>query len=114
MSSRSQAHKQRIQGVRSDGTVEGVVQNALVDQASTTAIADTYTHAAFAFPLGALTYSAQSLVGGVPVPLISGFTYVPATRTLNWTKTTGTYGIRITARNGANQMAYDDFNIVVT
>lgn len=115
MPSRSQDHKQRVQGIRSDGSVyTGVPLTALVDQTSTNNVADTYTHAAFASPPGALTYSAESLVGGAPVPLIAGFSYNPATRQLSWTKATGTYVIRITARNLANEVAVDDFNIVVT
>ena len=114
MVSRSQRHKERIQGIRSDGTRSNVPLSAMIDQTSTNNIADTYTFAPFDYPQGILTYSAQSVVAGVPQALVAGIAFVPATRTLNWTKPTGTYVVRITAVNNSGQSAYDDINIVVT
>ncbi len=117
MASRSQEHKQRIQGVRSDGgTVAVTVANALVDQTSSTGVADSYQFASNSFttPQGGLRYQAHSVVSSVPGPLVSGFTFTEATRTLNWTKTTGTYVIRITATNEWGVSNSDDFNIVVS
>lgn len=117
MPSRSQDHKERIQGVRSDGRTQAVtVANALVNQASTNAVADSYQFAAnsFATVYGVLRYQAHSVVGGIPVPLVAGITFNEGTRTLNWTKATGTYVVRITATNENNVSVSDDFDIVVT
>lgn len=117
MPGRSQDHKERIQGVRSDGRQKLVtVANALVNQTSSAAVADSYQFAANSFSTvqGNLRYQAHSVVGGVPVPLVSGITFTEATRTLNWTKAAGTYVVRITATNENNVSVFDDFDIVVT
>lgn len=114
---RSQLHKERVQGVRSDGSQQLVVlANALVDQTSSTGVADSYQFAANSFTTsqGGLRYEAQSVVSGVPKPLLSGFTFTESTRTLNWTKTTATYVIRITAYNEMGVSVSDDFDIVVS
>lgn len=117
MAGRSQDHKERIQGIRSDGRQKAVTNpNTLVNQTSTAAVADSYQFAAnsFATVEGVLRYQAHSVVGGVPQPLVAGITFNEATRTLNWTKAAGTYVVRITATNENGVSATDDFNIVVT
>lgn len=117
MPSRSQNHKEHHQGVRSDGRTQAVtVPNPLVDQTSTSAVPDSYQFAANSFltVYGVLRYQAHSVVGGVPGPLVAGITFNEATRTLNWTKTTGTYIVRITATNENGVSAFDDYSIVVT
>lgn len=117
MAGRSQDHKQRIQGVRSDGGQVAVTRpNALVDQTSSASVADSYQFASnsFATPYGSLRYQAHSVVAGVPGPLVSGITFTEATRTLNWTKAAGTYTIRITAINEWGVQYADDFDIVVS
>ena len=117
MAGRSQEHKQRIQGVRSDGGQVAVTRpNALVDQTSSADTPDTYQFAAnsFATPYGNLRYEAQSVVDSVPVPLVSGITFTESTRTFAWTKAAGTYVIRVTARNEWGVQFTDDFNIVVS
>lgn len=117
---RSQIHKERIQGVRSDGSFVGVTRpNALVDQTSTSGVADSYQFAAnsFATPDAGLPvrYEAQSIVGGTPVPLQAGIAFNEATRTFSWTLTgAGTRVIRVTARNNLGEVITDDFNIVVS
>lgn len=116
MPSRSQDHKQRTQGVRSDGSFRSVtVPNALVNQASTAAVQDTYQFAANSFltVYGVLRYQVHSVVGGIPVPLVAGFAFNEATRTLTWTKAAGTYTIRVTATNEDGVSAFDDYDIVV-
>lgn len=117
MAGRSQDHKERIQGVRSDGSQNLATNpNTLVDQTSTTGVADSYQFAANTFLTlrGNLRYEANSVVGGIAVPLVAGITFNEATRTLNWTKTAGTYIVRITATNENGIDVSDDFNIVVT
>lgn len=117
MAGRSQEHKQRIQGVRSDGGQMAVtVANALVDQTSTADVADSYQFAANSFttPQGGLRYQAHSVVASVPVPLVSGITFTEATRTLNWTKAAGTYVVRITATNEWGVSNSDDFSITAS
>lgn len=119
MPTRSQQHKLRTQHVRSDGsTVAVTVANALVDQTSTTGVPDSYQFAANSFSTPdaglPLRYEARSVVGGVEQALLSGFTFTESTRTLNWTKTTAVYTIRIYAFNAVGQYISDDFTITVT
>lgn len=121
MPTRSQAHKQRMQGAASDGSTLGggaapVIAVPLVDQTSSNNVADTYTFAAGSFTVtaGGMHYGAQSVVGGIAVPLVAGITFNPLTRTFNWTKPTGTYIVRVSAQSDDNKVTTDDFNIVVT
>lgn len=114
---RSQIHKERIQSVRSDGSKVAVaLDNALVNQTSAIDTPDSYQFASnsFSTAYGALAYKADSVVGGVPVPLVSGITFTESTRTFNWTKGAGTYIVRVTAINATGQQKTDDFDIVVS
>lgn len=117
MPNRSQRHKRLIQGRASDGgSGIPVVAAALVNQAGTNNVAGTYTFAvgSFTVQVGALTYSARSVVGGVSVPLVAGITFDPATRIIAWNKPTGVYIVRITAQSSAGWSAYSDTTITVT
>lgn len=120
MPTRSQRHKREIQGVDSDGSTTAVtVANALVDQTSTSGVADSYQFAANSFSTPdaglPLRYEARSVVGGVEQALLTGITFTESTRTLNWTLTgAGTRVVRVYARNNINQYVSDDFNIVVS
>lgn len=116
---RSQLHKQRIQGVRSDGSSNAVtVANALVDQTSSADVADSYQFASNSFSTpaagGDLDYEAFSVVSSVQVPLVAGITFNHLTRTFNWTKAAGTYVVRVIANNNQGQTVSDDFSIVAT
>lgn len=120
MPTRSQVHKQRVQGQRSDGAVVAVtIANALVDQTSSTGVADSYQFAANSFSTPdaglPLRYEIRSVVGGIEQAPVAGITFTEATRTLNWTLTgAGTRVVRVYARNNFNQYISDDFNIVVS
>jgi len=117
---RSQIHKQRVQGVRSDGGVTAAtVANALVDQTSSSGVADSYQFASNSFSTPdaglPLRYEARSVTGGVEGPLAAGITFTEATRTLNWTLTgAGVRTVRVYARNSLGQSVSDDFTITVS
>lgn len=120
MVSRSQRHKREIQGVSSDGsTVPVTVANALVDQTSSSGVADSYQFAANSFATAdaglPLRYEAKSVVGGIPVALVAGLTFTEATRTFNWTLTgAGARTVRVYAYNHFGQSISDDFTITVS
>lgn len=120
MPTRSQRHKLEMQGLRSDGSTYPVtVPNPLVDQTSTTGVADSYQFAANTFLVAdaglPLRYECRSVVGGVEQALLAGITFTEATRTLNWTLTgAGTRVVRVYASSHLGGRVSDDFNIVVS
>jgi len=120
MPTRSQAHKLRMQGLTSEGIFPPVtIPNPLVDQTSTSGVADSYQFAANTFLVAddglPLRYEIRSVVGGVEQAPLAGITFTEATRTLNWTLTgAGTRVVRVYATNRYGNKASDDFNIVVS
>lgn len=120
MPSRSQRHKQTVQGVRSDGgSATPTVANALIDQTSSNGVADSYQFASNSFAVIddglPLRYEACSVVGGAEVPLITGLTFTESTRTFNWTLATGAARtVRVYARSRYGNRVSDDFTITVS
>lgn len=120
MATRSQRHKTEVQGESSDGAKTAVtVANALVDQTSSSGVADSYQFASnsFSTPDAGLPirYEPCSIVASAEVPLVAGLTFTEATRTFNWTLTgAGARTVRVYARNQLGQRVSDDFTITVS
>ena len=120
MPTRSQRHKEEIQGIRSDGSHTSVtVANALVDQTSSSGVADSYQFASNSFATSdaglPLRYEARSVVASVEQALISDIVFTEATRTFNWTITgAGVHTVRVYATNQLDQRISDDFTITVS
>jgi hypothetical protein len=120
MPTRSQRHKRAIQGEASDGSKTAVtVANALVDQTSSSGVADSYQFASNSFAVAddglPLRYEARSVVASVEGPLVDGLTFTESTRTFNWTLTgAGVRTVRVYATNSYGQKISDDFTITVS
>jgi hypothetical protein len=120
MPTRSQRHKKEIQGIGSDGSTSAVtVPHPLVDQTSSSGVADSYQFAANTFLTAddglPLRYEPRSVVGGVEQALLAGITFTEATRTLNWTLTgAGVRTVRVYATNHFGQRVSNDFTITVS